>query len=260
MGHERLGMLPKSRRWRDIVQKLAHLYDSDTNPSNIARDTIRNVRSNLRGIENDPGVLAAFKFLVLISNSAASKKFVDAMAQHNVQLPTNPTLISIAKELRRWVDPRQESLEYGQLATASASDALKIWYEQNKGQQDLFESFDSSLRVWRKSGTEKAFCEISRIYFAKFVERYLNYFLEREASAAFPDFSQRDQFSVDVQEYVNQASKHAFETAKITESFAAGWYKKNAQESMPTDKSIKSFLHTAFHKLRDELLTEEAQP
>lgn len=260
MGHERLGMLPKSRRWRDIVHQLAHVYDAGTSPSDIARSTLRNVRSKLRGIPHDGGVRAAFMFLVLISNSAASRKFLATLAEQDIELPQNPSLIAVVKALRKWVEPQQASYEYGQLATAAASDALGIWYEQNKGQQDLFESFDSSLRVWDKAGTKEAFCEISRIYFAKFVERYLNYFLEREASAQLPDFSKRDQFAADLAEYVNQASKHAFETAKITQSFSAGWYKKHAQESIPDDEAIKGFLHIAFDKLRDELLTEEAQP
>ena len=201
----------------------------------------------------------AFKFLLIIAHSAASNQFSASLSENDIRLPDNPSLIAMAKALKEWVEPRQNSLEYGQLAVSSASDALRIWYEENKGQQDLFASFDDSLRVWSKAGTEKAFCEISRVYFAKFVERYLNYFLEREASAHFPDFSQRDQFTSDIRTYVDQASKHAFETAKITQSFAAGWYKKRAQRSIPSDASIKGFLSKAFGKLRDELLVEEVQ-
>jgi hypothetical protein len=259
MGHERLGFLPKSRRWREIVRQFAHLYESDASASEIAKNTIRNVRSCFRGIENDRGVQEAFKFLLIIANSAASNDFATTASKYDIQLPQNPSLIAMAKALKEWVEPRQNSLEYAQLAVSSASDSLRIWYEENKGQQDLFASFGDSLRVWSKAGTEKAFCEISRVYFAKFVERYLNYFLEREASAHFPDFSQRDQFTADIRTCVDQASKHAFETAKITQSFAAGWYKKRAQSSIPGDAAIKGFLRIAFGKLRDELLVEEAQ-
>lgn len=259
MGHERLGLLPKTRRWRDVVQQLASLYTADTDVSDVARNTISLVRSRLRHIADDSGVRESFKFLLLISVSARSPAFLATLSQYGITVPDNPSLLSLAKALKDWVGPNQQSLEYGQLAVLAASDALADWYDAHKGQQDLFHSFHDSLRVWQQAGNEGAFCEISRIYFAKYVERYLNYFLEREASAQFGDIALRDQFKTDLQNHIDQLSRHAFETAKITQSFAAGWYRKNAEQSFPDNKSVQGFLHIAFGKLRDELMREEVE-
>lgn len=257
MGHERLGLLPKTKHWRDIVHQIANLYTSETDVSDIAKSTISLVRSRLRNIADDTGVRESFKFLLLISVSARSQAFRDTLSQYGINVPENPSLLALARALKDWVGPKQQSAEYGQLAVLAASDALADWYDANKGQQDLFRSFDDSLRVWQQAGNEGAFCEISRIYFAKYVERYLNYFLEREASAQFHDISLRDQFKADLHDHIDQLSRHAFETAKITQSFAAGWYRKNAEQKFPDDKLVQGFLHIAFGKLRDELMREE---
>ena len=94
-------------------------------------------------------------------------------------------------------------------------------------------------------------------YFGKLTERYLNYFLDRAASSAFPTIKQRDQFQGEIRTHIDDVSKHAFETAKITQSFAAGWFNLHTKEKVPDAKEIEGFLTLAFGKLRDELRREE---
>ncbi len=93
---------------------------------------------------------------------------------------------------------------------------------------------------------------MGRMFFAKITERYLNYFLDRGASVAIDNLSTRENFS-------KQLAKHTFETAKITQSFAAGWFNKNAKDKMPEESNIKSFLTLAFSKMSEELRREAAK-
>jgi len=72
MGHERVGYLPKSERWKGIVQKISHFSSGKEDISDIATETTRNVRSKFKNITEDTGVISAFKFLVLLTH--ASKK------------------------------------------------------------------------------------------------------------------------------------------------------------------------------------------
>ena len=65
MGHERVGILPKTKRWRTIVNDMSSFPASDNNVPVIARQTLRNVQNRFVDIERDKGVQAAFKFLVL---------------------------------------------------------------------------------------------------------------------------------------------------------------------------------------------------
>ena len=85
----------------------------------------------------------------------------------------------------------------------------------------------------------------------------MKYFLEREASAVITNISERKKFNEELEKHINQISKHAFETSKITQSFAAGWFNKNVKESYPEEKEIKGFLSYALGKMKGELLQEE---
>lgn len=66
----------------------------------------------------------------------------------------------------------------------------------------------------------------------------------------------RERLKDELQEHIQKVSRYAFETAKITESFAAGWYNKHTKESIPSKKDIRGFLWLAFEKLREELRRE----
>ena len=48
----------------------------------------------------------------------------------------------------------------------------------------------------------------------------------------------------------------AFETARITQSYAAGWFNLYAREGMPTEGEISRFLTHQVGKLREELNRE----
>ena len=95
------------------------------------------------------------------------------------------------------------------------------------------------------------------MFFAKIVERYMNYFLERVLSSSAKSITERDAFNKRLSEHVEATSLHAFQTTKITQSFAAGWFNKYANRTLPTDEDIKYFLRIAFGKLREELWREE---
>ncbi len=123
----------------------------------------------------------------------------------------------------------------------------------------MFGSSEQNTEIWRKAGTAGGFCEIARLFFAKFTERYLNYFLEREASAVSKTIEQRDLLQSQLRSQIDSVSRHAFETAKIAQSSAAGWYNRHASQAMPTDNEIAGFLAIAFGKLREDLRREKTE-
>jgi hypothetical protein len=97
---------------------------------------------------------------------------------------------------------------------------------------------------------------VARIFFAKFTERYLRYFLEREASAELPSLEAREKFSQQLSAHVDAVSQHAFETSKIAQSFAAGWFNNHARNAHPSEREIEGFLGLSFGKLQEELQRE----
>ena len=257
MGHIRLGILPKTRKWQEISQMIAGMYASETEIADIAQQTVQNVRSQFRHIEQDNGVLSAFQFLVSLAVVSREEKPQVRLLELGIELPEDPTPFSFAKSVSAYVATKMDSCEYGEIAQQAARDAISIWYNENQPPTlNLFESLEDPFEVWRKAGNGTGFCELSRLFFAKFTQRYLEYFLERVASAALTSVDKRIEFGQQLEKHVDKISLHAFETVKISQSYAAGWFNKWAAEGIPNEKKIKGFLSYAFGKIRDELQLE----
>lgn len=257
MGHERVGFLPKSKRWTDLISQMGSVYSGDVTAASIASQTLENVRQRYEMLFRDNTVKSIFAFLVTFA-SACRESDPKLMLQHsNINIPENPTLLSIVKALRKSIPESQAASEYGQLALAAAADAIGYWQKDYANKNlSLFQPSSNFIETWRDLGSGSGFCELSRLYFGKLTERYLNYFLDRAASATLKSISQREQFQNDINAHVEAISRHAFETAKITQSFAAGWFNKNTRDGLPDSMQIESFLSIAFDKLRDELRRE----
>ena len=258
MGHERIGILPKTKRWTAVVHNMATFSVSENNVPEIAKQTLKNVQSRFKDIEQDKGVQAAFQFLVLLCVSAKYHNPSEFLYSHGIKLSENLTPLQIAKAVTEWVSMHSESKEYASFAQSAAIDAIGDWYQKNQSfQKNLFSGDYDPNEVWRKSSDGGGFSELSRTYFSKFTERYLRYFLERSASSSIHDIDTRNNFNIELQRHLSEISKHAFETAKITQSFAAGWFNKNAKDTIPSKRKMLGFLTIAFGKLKGELLREE---
>lgn len=252
MGHERTGALPKTEPWQRVVRQIAGFSGSEEESRQIANDTLDNVRGRFEAIQRDPSVRAAFKFLTEIGVSAAGSRAAFAT-------PTdNPTPFAIVKGLDDSMGRTHGSPEYAAIAKAAAKDAIIYWYTENASQPSLFGTAEQNSDIWRKAGTAEGFCEVARLFFAKFTERYLNYFLEREASSACNTIEKREMLGEQLRLHVDRVSRHAFETAEIAQSFAAGWYNRHAKTGVPTDEEVGGFLAIAFGKLREDLRREKS--
>jgi hypothetical protein len=266
MGHERVSSLPrKTQKWVDLIKKMGSMYSDGIPVEVVAAQTLQNVRRQYENLSRDDTVISrddtvktVFTFLVVFSRACRFDDPIGELKATGVPFPDEPTLLSIVKALRQQMPMREAASEYGQLALAAAADALGQWYKDNATTQlPLFKPTIDFLESWRRLGTGSGFCELSRLFFGRLTERYLNYFLDRAASATFPSLQQRNQFQHDVRSHVDDVSKHAFETAKITQSFAAGWFNGHARDHIPSEREVEGFLAIAFGKLRDELRREE---
>ncbi len=256
MGHERIGLLPKTKPWIKIVQSISTIDNLDISISvqNIAKITIENVSKRYNFLHKDSGIQAAFGFIIALSSSHLPLSV--GLASPNIDLEANPSMFHIAKDLNNWVRKHSESNEYAEMACRAGGDSIKEWTSYQIKQLTLFKDKSDAKHIWSKSSNAKDFCQIARIFFARLTERYLKYFLDRVASAEINSLALRLKFTQSVHNHVEAVSKHAFETSKITESFAAGWFNKHARLSRPDDRAIEVFLNIAFGKLQEELRRE----
>ena len=258
MGHERTGTLPHSKPWRDIVAQLASSSATEEEIARLSNSTIENVRSRFLNLHRDQGVVASFRFLIVLAKSSSSDSDIDQSYDFGEDLSKNPSPLRVVSALRSWVDKQVGSREYGDIAKKAAADAIVIWSNHQNEQPSLFQADAEMADTWRSLNTGSGFCEISRLYFSSFTERYLNYFLEREASAVCSSINLRDEMEYRIREHIDGISQYAFETAKIAQSFAAGWFNRHAKNALPTHAEAQAFLSIAFNKMQEELSREVA--
>jgi len=257
MGHKRFGIFPRTKRWRSIVDELTAFSLGTAEISSITRNTLENVKERFSKFEEDPSVQSSFEFLLQVSYAFQKENPLQYLIDHRILEKEELTLIKLARGIKNYTEKDVVSHEYQTFARQATIDAINNWYVENLERgTSLFHNDVDSVSVFQKAADGSGFCELSRLFFSKFTERYLKYFLEREASSAIPNINERNKFSAEVEKHISQISKHAFETAKITQSYAAGWYNKNTKESFPEEKEIKNFLSFAFGKMRSELLEE----
>lgn len=251
MGHERIGVLPKTKRWRAIVAEIAAVDAPPSDVPEIARHTLSALGSRYVDLASDAAVETAFGFIVDMARAAAGEQAVADIATKSP--------LSFVADLGQRLRATEGSLETAEIVRRAAADAIATWGRENATTQSELFADSAPGNAWRGLGTGAGFCELSRLFFSRLTERYLSYFLDREASAALPNIQAREQFGRQLQAHLGDVSKHSFETAKITQSFAAGWFNKNAATNRPTSEQIKRFLSYAFAKLREDIRREDRQ-
>ena len=254
MGHERVGILPRRKPWNEIVSTLRSALEHEFfKTASLVSQTLVEVKNRYRRLPQDSGVQAAFAYLIALAT--AKLPAAEGLASVNPQLERNPSALRITIDLSNWVKLHTDSTEYAELACRAAADTISFWTREKSKQHLLFDNSSNAAHIWGETDG-RAFSSISRTFFAKLTERYIRYFIERSASAESPSLQARQRLEAALSTHLDEISRHAFETSKITQSFAAGWFNKNTKFQRPRDSEISGFLAVAFGKLQEEISRE----
>ena len=124
MGHERLGILPKTKKWRVIVSDVASVSSGDVPVSAIADQTLAAIGSKYNDLGSDESVHAAFSFLVDLARSASSPETASAISDKSP--------LALVLELSQRIHTTGGSLEARELVLRAAADALSTWHRDNQ--------------------------------------------------------------------------------------------------------------------------------
>lgn len=257
MGHERVGVLPRTREWRALVRQIAATAEAPHAVPAVAAATLLRVRQRFDRIPNDRGFQAAFGFIVALATSHGGSGPAGDLSPL-LDLGADPSPLRLTAQMNAWVDAHADSMEYAELGKRAAADVIAFWTRERSRQDDLFGSAQVASQIWAGARNAGAFSELCRVFFGKFTERYIKYFLDREASAQLPTIEARDRFAASLESHMDALARHSFETTKIAQSFAAGWYNKHARQAPPEREKVLSFVSFAMGKLREELLRESS--
>ena len=216
---------------------------------------MRNVADRFISMQHDEGVINSFSCLLLLVDASKKSDPLKYLADAGLPLSPEFSSLELARVLKQYLRENEANREYSAFASQALIDTVRQWTQQQQSQQLLaFSGATDAFDPWRKAASPGGFSELAHLYFGTFLNRYLNYFLEREASARISTMVDREIFSTRLESHAREITASALDTAKVTQSFAAGWYTTNAKKKLPTQAVVGKFLNYALTKLSNTLI------
>ena len=252
MGHVRLGTLPKTQRWNQVVRLIAGAPKlSGLLPEAPRR---RKVGSNEHRTTKD--LAHAFWLLTQIPQAARTEisrndcaNWVSTFRASQRFWKLSPH--SRARSTATFVNAGKRT-DLGEMAQLAGSETLTSLVGREL--PSLFGPTAADVRLAvAKLGTSDRFSILARDFFSRLTSRSLGYFLSRELSKhvgpnkRFASVGEHSEFNAAL-------DLHCREASRIIKEFSGGWYGKTLQqEKAITQDAARGFAHVAFKKLRAEL-------
>jgi hypothetical protein len=258
MGHLRLGDLPRTRKWRQVVG----LIEGGAGTAQVANATISAAERGLNLAGDDDGLVETIWLLTQLPLAARSDDFAGALRGAGLDVAGAPTLMEVVGALSDAIDRRLAKnggrTDLGEMAQMSAAETLsRVLGERT---QSLFGTTgDDVQRELGRLATNRQFSVFAAEFFARVTERYLGYFLSRALAhhvgegKRFTTLAQQAEFS-------KALGLHCQEASKIVEAFSGGWFTKTNWEHKGISRTqAAAFASIAMRKIAAEL-QEGARP
>lgn len=261
MGHTRLGNLPKTQKWLNLVRQIAGsgvsggVLSAASYVEAIAAQTLEASRAGLDNAKHDSGVLYTFFLLTQVALASRTKNWEDALAVHGIRLASDSTIFDLTSEIQAAIDRHVSERSSGatdlsEMAQQSVGEALMSLADTRTA--NLFGGNSDEVRqAIRAFSTKKGFGELGQRFFGRFVARFLNFYLSRATAAALggprlPDLA-------DIADFNEALRTHCDQSARIVRDFCGEWYSKTAYEGGINPENASRFLAVAVRKLSSEL-------
>ncbi len=258
MGHIRLGNLPRTRKWIQVLD----LIGGGAGTPEVAAATMDASQRGLTKAAHDPGLVHAVWLLTQIPLAARKDNFSAELNKLGLDVSNKPKLLEVVGAFTNAVDVHLRRsggrTDLGEMAQMAAAEALTALGTQKT--TSLFETTSADVQQAFKSfSTSKQFSNLAREFFTRLTKRYLTSFLSRELSN-YVDGDPRSRF-VNIDSHIefnaefNKAVElHCRQASRIIEEFSGGWYSKTNYESSITPEKASTFVSVALKKIRAELL------
>ena len=225
MGHVRLGSLPRSRAWKEVVG----LITAGADVSQIANATIRAADKAFTFVLNDEGFTEAVWLMTQLA-IAAKKETLDNKLESN--------------------GGRSDLGEMSQRALVGA-----LVEHISPKLPSLFAPGPDDVRAALAAlGKKREFGELSRTFFAKLTNESMNYFLSKTLATHLGE-GQRFATMNEMGQFEKALNTHCKEASLIVEQFSADWFSKHRYEEGGdiSRESSNGFASYALKKMKDEL-------
>lgn len=254
MGHIRLGTLPTSKKWREVVE----LLTGNSSLEEIAAASSRAAEFDLKRTSDDPVFQFVAKMLVElplmarmpVSDAARSEliKSIDVTSPDSI----SALLSSVNEAIDQFTFENGRSSDIGLIAQSALIESLSSKLRDSL--PSLFEPQPAEIRsAPGKFAGGQMFGDLARDFFARLTYKSLDYYLSREL-ANHTGHGARFASDADRVKFEQALFQHSYETSRIVKEYAGGWYGKTIwRDQNLSDTTIKKFTDYSLKKMRSEL-------
>ncbi len=268
LGHTRLGPLPKSRSWDQVVETLTGsrlreflVSSSASRVSVIAAQTLKAARSSLTRASGDAGVRYSFYLLTQLALASRQRDWRAVLNEHGIAISDQSSVFDLTAEVHGAIDrhvagTRVGATDLSEMAQQAVGEALTSLLAGHT--PSFFEDAESEdlKSALRSVSTKKGFGQLGQRFFARFVARFLKFHLSRATAAGLG--TPRLQNLGHIGEFNEALTTHCEESARIVRDFCGDWYSKTEYEQGIDLANSSRFLAIAVKKLRGELQHQES--
>ncbi len=253
MGHTRIGALPATKRWNEVVG----LITEGAEVSKVAESTVHASELAFKKVQDDFGFREAVWLLTQFGVAGGKDDPARHLDAHGVEVAgaSSPVEIAMALggELDRRLDASRKRSDFGEMAQRALISSVTEHF-QNKT-AGLLESTSADVSAaLGKLGKKKEFAELARNFFAKLTNQCLEYFLSKTLATHVGEakrFATTEQLS----KFEKALATHCEEASAIVEDFCGDWFSKCRFEGGGeiSREKAEGFGWYALEKMRSEL-------
>jgi hypothetical protein len=254
MGHLRLGRIPKTWNWRGLFEAL----DSQTiSPELIASSVAAGARTSLEELKRNRQVNYCFWFLVRVAAAGRSRQFESSLTELGLSGESLTSRLRFAASLSGVVAEglreRGKPDVFGRMAELALRDTISR--EVLGPAPSLFGVGRAEIEAaCRAIGTRAHFGKVARSFFSLFMQRVMQFVVDKEVSN-FVGPGKGIAGPEQVVQFHERLSRYCFETARIVEEYAGGWFSKVGWETSLeiSEQQTRGFTAYALEKILTQL-------
>jgi len=261
MGHTRLGAIPKTRKWNELIEQVAGFgLTGNVSPARacidaIAAQTLDAAQKGLDRAATDSGVCYTFYLITQLSLASRTSDWEDALGEHGIRLSQVSSVFDFTSEVQDAIDRYisqnpSGATDLSEIAQQSAGEAITSLTGARTPSLFGGDSADVQKAI-RSLSTKKGFGALGQRFFGRFVARFLNFYLSRVTAATLGSPRLRD--LGDVAEFNEALRTHCDQSARIVRDFCGEWYSKMEYQKGIDLENTSKFVAVALKKLRREL-------
>jgi hypothetical protein len=252
MGHIRLGNLPRTRKWQQVIA----LIDGGAGTAQIANATITAAEQGFKLATKDKGLVETIWLLTQLPLAAKSDNFGQSLQSAGLDVSDSPCLMEVVGAFSDAIDKKLSNnggrTDLGEMAQMAASETMMQIIGSRT--QSLFGTTSEDVKgAFSKLSTNKQFSLFARDFFARLTNKCLDYFVSKAVSHNVGE-GKRFRTLAQHSEFTKALGTHSRESAKIIEEFSGGWFSKtNWEKKGISRKDAAGFTHVAMKKIVAEL-------